>query len=64
MRHNDDIRTYAKSRNVRHWEIAYSLGIGDCWFSRKLNRPMPQGEKDKIMGAIDIIADGRRDNNA
>lgn len=64
MKHNDDIRAHAKSRGVRHWEIAYSLGIGDCWFSRKMNRPMPQEEKDKIMRAIDIIADGRRDNNA
>lgn len=59
LKYNDDIREYAKSRGVRHWEIAYALGIGDCWFSRKLNRPLPPEEKAKIMATIDMVASRR-----
>lgn len=57
MRYNDDIRAYAKSKGVKHWEIAYAMGIGDCWFSRKLNRPMSQEEKDEFMHTIDLVAE-------
>ena len=59
MKKNQEIRDYAKRRNVKHWEIAYELGIGDCWFSRRLNREIDKDTQDRILKIIDKLAEGR-----
>lgn len=50
---NEEIRTAAKTANVRLWQIAACLGISDAHFSRKLRFELPADEREKI---LDIIA--------
>lgn len=57
LKNGDDIRAYAKSRGVRHWQIADELGIGDACFYRKLKRNLPKVERTNIRIAIDKVAD-------
>lgn len=51
---NKAIRDTAKRAGVRLWEVAYSMGITDATFSRKLRRELPADEQARI---LDIIAD-------
>ena len=53
---NQEIRNYAKKMGVKLWEIADVLGILDCNFSRKLRKPLPCEECDKLISIIDEIA--------
>lgn len=53
---NQDIRAYAKQKNVKHWQIANALGMTDTNFSRKLRYELQPDEKRKIMEIIDVIA--------
>lgn len=53
---NQDIRAYAKQKNVKHWQIADALGMTDTNFSRKLRYELQSDEKRKIMEIIDVIA--------
>lgn len=53
---NQDIRAYAKQKNVKHWQIAEALGMTDTNFSRKLRHELPPDEKRKIMEVIDNLA--------
>lgn len=56
MKANADIRTAAKSRGIRLWQIADKLGINDGNLSRKLRKELPQDEKQAIFKIIDTIA--------
>ena len=56
MKNNYDIRTLARSRGVKLWEIAEALHIQDSAFSRKLRHELPQDQKEKILTIIDQLA--------
>ena len=60
--YNHEIKSKAKERNVKLWEVAEAYGITDGNFSRKLRRELPEGEKSKILALIDEIAE-RRENH-
>ena len=60
--YNHEIKSKAKERNVKLWEVAEAYGITDGNFSRKLRRELPEAEKTKILALIDEIAE-RRVNN-
>lgn len=53
---NEHIKSYAKDRGVKLWEVAYRFGITDGNFSRKLRRELPPKEREKIMEIIDGLA--------
>ena len=53
---NTDIRAAAKSAGVRLWELADHFGISEPTVTRKLRRELPQGEKQRILSAIEEIA--------
>ena len=64
---NQEIRKYAKSKNInlweyankkdiRLWQIADRLGITDNYFSRKLRKEFSEEEKQKIFKIIDELA--------
>lgn len=53
---NEHIKSYAKDRGVKLWEVAYRFGITDGNFSRKLRRELPPKEREKIMEIIDELA--------
>lgn len=53
---NERIKRYARERGVKLWEVAYSYGISDATFSRKLRRELPTQEQEKIMEIINELA--------
>lgn len=59
---NVEIRSSAKNKNVRMWEIADALHIQDSALSRKLRYELPQEEKEKILAIIDRLAKRRTDD--
>ena len=54
---NNEIRSKAKEKSVKLWQIADALGINDGNFSRKLRHELPEEEKNKILALIDEIAE-------
>ena len=45
---NLDIRLMAAGHGIKLWQIADSLGISDCTFSRKLRKEISESEKQEI----------------
>ena len=54
---NNEIRDYARIRDVRLWEIANALGIADATFSRKLRIELSEDKKQQIYKIIDELAE-------
>lgn len=53
---NVAIRTTAKKKGVKLWQIADKLGIYDANFSRKLRKELSADETAHILGIIEEIA--------
>ena len=53
---NTDIRTTAKEKKVRFWEVAEYLKISEPTMTRKLRKELPDSEKQEIFKIIDEIA--------
>lgn len=53
---NEEIRTAAKDKGIRLWEVAERYGLSEGNFSRKMRRELNSGEKAKIMSIIDDLA--------
>lgn len=53
---NQDIREYAKSHNVKLWQIANALNINDGNFSRKLRVEITEDKKEEIRKIIDELS--------
>lgn len=51
------IREEAKKRNVKHWQIAEELGISEITFCRKLRHELSAGDTDRVLKAIERIAE-------
>ena len=52
---NTDIKELAKKSNVRLWQIADKLGIGDITFSKRLRKELSTEEKAKIKSIIEEL---------
>lgn len=61
---NKDVRSKAKERCVKLWQIAARLNITDGNFSRRLRRELSQEEKARIFKIIDELAEGGGEKNA
>lgn len=57
---NEDIRNYAKKKNVYLWMIANKLGMNDGNFSRKLRNELSPEMKEKVFKYIDEICEERK----
>lgn len=53
---NQDIKQYAKDKNIKLWQIAGRLGINDGNFSRKLRVELPEEKKIEIRAIIDELS--------
>ena len=49
---NQEIREALNKANMKHWELADSLGIADSTLSRKLRHEITGEEKEKILSII------------
>ena len=54
---NTDIREAAKKGGICLWQVAEAIGISDASFSRKLRRELPDAERERVMGAIEKLAE-------
>lgn len=56
---NQEIKNYAKEKNVFLWEIAEKFGVSDSNFSRRLRKEFSAHEKEKAIRYINEIAESR-----
>ena len=61
---NTDIRTTAKEKKVRFWEVAEYLKISEPTMTRKLRKELPDREKQEIFKIIDELAAEKQASNA
>jgi dihydrodipicolinate synthase/N-acetylneuraminate lyase len=52
---NIEIREAAKKAGLPMWRIAYAMGITDFTMSRKLRKPLPPAEKERVLQLIDAL---------
>ena len=57
---NQEIKTYAKEKGVKLWQVADELKITDGQLSRKLRYELPESEREQILSIIDLIAEDRK----
>lgn len=53
---NQEIKDYAKEKNVHLWQIAEMLNLNDGNFSRKLRKELSIEESNEIKAIIDDIS--------
>lgn len=60
MLNNQDIRTRAKEKGVRLYEVAQYMGKSQGYITRKLYFELPQEEKERIFAVIDELAQQKK----
>lgn len=60
---NDSIRSKARVKNVKFWEIADALSISEATLTRKLRRELPDAEREKLLRIIEEIAQRKEAEN-
>lgn len=58
---NKEIRNAAGGYGLKLWQVAEAIGMNESAFSRKLRRELPQEEKQRILAAIDRLAQEKRE---
>lgn len=53
---NLEVRTLLMEKNIRHFALAKELGIAEATLSRKLRDELPYTEKQKMIEAINKLA--------
>ena len=53
---NDTIRTEARKKGVKLWELAYRLGMSDFALSKKMRFEFSDDDTEKVLACIDEIA--------
>lgn len=53
---NEIVRTHAKKKSVKLWQLAAALNINDGNLSRKLRFELPEDEQQRLLSIIDEIA--------
>lgn len=54
---NKDIRSYAKQKGVKFWQIADVIGISEITMSRRLRYELSESDKAEIMQIIDELSE-------
>lgn len=58
---NVDIKQLCIDKKVYQWQVADELGISEMTLSRKLRYELPKNERQKIMNAIDSVANKNKE---
>ena len=53
---NKELRNEAKSRNVKHWQIADYIGISESTLVHWLRKKLPADKEEQIYEAIIAVA--------
>lgn len=54
---NKDIRLAFKKAGIKHWQVAYALGISEATMVRRLRQELPNVEKIHIIQIIEKLKD-------
>lgn len=57
---NVDIRNAAGGYGIRLWQVAEEIGMNESAFSRKMRKELKPEEKEKVLAAIQKIAERSR----
>ena len=57
---NSDIKSYAKAKKVKLWQVAEALGTTDSQLSRMMRHELEADLKRRIMKLVDKIADEKK----
>ena len=49
---NKEIREAIEKRRIKYYEIADKIGVSTCYFSRLLQRELPEERKKEILKVI------------
>lgn len=60
---NQDIRSYAKAKGVKLWQIADVKGVSECTIVRWLRHEFSETEKTEYIHIIDELAARSSENN-
>lgn len=52
---NIEIRNAIEKKRLRHYEVAYALGISECTLSRWLRKELPIEQQKEIINVINSI---------
>lgn len=52
---NKEIREAIEKRRIKYFEVAEKIGVSTCYFSRLLQRELPDERKKEILKAIKSI---------
>lgn len=58
---NKEIRNAAGGHGLKLWEVAEAIGMNESAFSRKLRKELPPEEKQRILDAIDRLAQEKQE---
>lgn len=61
---NTDLRQKMRSEGVTFWQLADVLGVCEMTVSRRFRKELPEKEKNKISGIIDLIVAERKEGAA
>ena len=61
--HNLDIRKAIESSKFKYWQVANKLKMNDGNFSRLLRTELDEGNKNKILKAIEELKEEREEWN-
>ena len=56
---NLEIRQKLKESNIKHWELADLLGIGESTLCVMLRKELPDSERERILHIIDEFSSQR-----
>lgn len=56
---NEELRSYARKRGVRHYELAEALHIHETMLSKMLRYEMDADLSKKLLRLVDVIADSK-----
>lgn len=56
MKANENVRSAAKNKGVKHWQIAARMGVSEQTIVRWLRLPLSKEKENAILTAIDDIA--------
>lgn len=54
---NKDIRLAFKEAGLKHWQVAYALGISEATMVRRLRQELPKEEKSHILQTVEKLKD-------
>lgn len=57
---NNDVRTRIAEAGLKHWEVAYAVGVSEATLCVWLRKPLTEDRRNQINAAINTLCERRR----